>query len=262
MLTSHANILVPPECGFIQWLAADYKDWSNELADSFIIDLLRTKKFETWGLTASDLQRQFRQDKPRSYAQACQSVILAYASHQNKCLKAWGDKNNYYVDHLRVIINLFPEARYIHIVRDGRDVLCSYRSTMAIDSRSPYKPKLPLNSHDVAVQWSNNVRKAMELLPKSSTTTIRYEDLVRRPKTELGKVCHSLKLKFEEEMLDFHRINKTHELEPQSTLDWKRKTLTPIDSESVGRYGSELEPSEREIFEQVAARELRAFGYI
>ena len=59
ILTSHSEILIPPECGFMIWLQEKYKGWC--LADvkkpgkieEFVNDLFECKKFETWKLEKS-----------------------------------------------------------------------------------------------------------------------------------------------------------------------------------------------------------------
>jgi hypothetical protein len=50
-------------------------------------------------------------------------------------------------------------------------------------------------------------------------------------------------------------------LEPELTLDWKKRTLEPISAETVGRYQTLLTPEEKRHFSDVANQALIRFGY-
>ncbi|MEW6512980.1 MAG: sulfotransferase [Pseudomonadota bacterium] len=270
ILTSHTEVLIPPECGFIIWLQNKYADWhradNNDPAklSQFVEDLFSSKKFETWLLDKQAVENQITSRQPESYAELCGAVYGAFGQRIGKQFTVWGDKNNFHINHLTDLLALYSKARFLHIVRDGRDVACSYREVMALKSISPYAPKLNTAASDIALEWSNNVMKVdsfISLMPGDQVMTIRYEDLVLKSSETCQLICKWLGLSFEEEMLNFYQQNKDNQLEPDLTIDWKKRTLQPISGDTIGRYRNILNKEERIQFESVAAQALKKFCY-
>jgi hypothetical protein len=63
-------------------------------------------------------------------------------------------------------------------------------------------------------------------------------------------------------MLLFYKGNRARNLEPRITLDWKKRTLGPISSNTVGRYKKLLNDEEISRFNDIAAIALRKFDYL
>lgn len=271
IMTSHSQILVPPECGFIIWLHTKYGNWhradnkDGSKLTSFLYDLFESKKFDTWMLDKKIIEHQIVASQPESYAELCAIVYDAFGMSIRKDFAIWGDKNNFHLNHLDALLSLYKKARFLHIVRDGRDVACSYREVMSSKSRSPYAPKLETNITNIALEWSNNVMKVdsfMTLMPQEAGMTIRYEDLVLNSQSIITTICEWLGIQFEADMLNFYQQNKSKKLEPELTMDWKKRTLLPISDETVGRYTSSLTNEEQDEFLAAAARSLHRFSYV
>lgn len=254
------------------WLKQAYGNWS--LADSsdpvktnaFLKDLLKSKKFETWGLEQSLIARDIGESQPQDYSQLCSVVYLSYARHVigKNSVCVWGDKNNYYVQHLKDLHELYPNARYLHIVRDGRDVACSYREVMSAGNTGPYAPKLPTQIEKIAREWAANVVRVKgfcESRAGSRSYFLQYEKLVEMPEQEITRLLGWLGLSFEAEMLSFYQSNLLLSLEPAQMLGWKQRTLEPISERTVGRYLDILSEDELARFEGVAGSVLDDLGY-
>lgn len=270
ILTSHPEILIPPECGFVIWLKEKYADWSlcknnnDYMVSMFLDDLFSCKKFDTWLLDRAYINSQIVAKQPTDFADLCSIVYEAYGLSVGREFTVWGDKNNFYINHINEILALYRDARFLHIVRDGRDVACSCREVMAGKSNSPYRPKLHTDISDLALEWSTNVMKVdlvMKSLPSAQTMTIKYEDLVVDPQGILQRVCKWLDLKFEPLILSFYIKNKESNLEPELTMDWKKRTVQPISDQTIGRYKYELNRDEILEFESIASKALKSFSY-
>nr|BFD66486.1 sulfotransferase [Bdellovibrio sp. HAGR004] len=269
LLTSHRDVVVPPEAGFLVWLSNKYGDWnsfdsnSSSAVLSYVNDLFGTKKFETWGLNKSDVITQIAKNKPSSYSELSSCIYHSYAKKIAKEVLYWGDKNNFYLNHIEELNRLYPGAKYIHIVRDGRDVACSYLDMGRRTYKSQYAPQLPQKIEEIASQWRNNVLKIERDLKKCSSVflTIRYEDLVNKTDEELHNICDFLGIEFQNEMASFYLANRSQKLEPVETLEWKQKTLMPIERSSVGRYLDILSKEDVLRFEEVARDALDIFQY-
>ena len=120
-------------------------------------------------------------------------------------------------------------AYYIYIVRDGRDVACSYKALNNKKMLYKYAPKLDDDVNKIAQAWSNNNNKVHEFLSTISEerfVKIRYEDLLRKPEQTLNLVLDVLDLKLEKAQLNyFDRPKET--IEPDVFFNWKEK-LVPI----------------------------------
>lgn len=271
MLTCHPEICIPPECGFIQWWYEKYQNWSEQnsmnksLVKNYINDLKKSKKIETWNLNYIDLEKLIYTHRPGSYSELCYLVYIQYMYNLNKDAKIVGDKNNYYINHLDLLDSIFPNANYILIVRDGRDVACSYRSVNQIQTQSLYKPKLPHFIDDIAIEWNNNNQNIINFfnkINKKRWSIIKYEDLLTKPQKYLEKICNFLEISFHGEMLNFYDINGKLNLEPTKTLGWKLKTLKPLDVNNIGKYRCELKDGEISRFEKISSKSMSYFGYI
>lgn len=271
ILTSHSQIIIPPECGFIVWLWQKYHDWTasnahdDRLIEQFLADLYVCKKFDTWALDKQELNSLIRNRQPTDYATLCALIYEAYANSRSRSAVLWGDKNNFHVNHLPTLNEIYPEARFLHIVRDGRDVVCSYREVMKQNSTSPYAPQFRTDIESIAGEWSSNVcnvENYLSGLDGSRKRTLRYEDLVRQPESAIAGICAWVGLDYEQQMLEFHDRNIRDQLEPTLTMDWKQRTIEPVSAKTVGRFRTLLTADELERFNRVAGNALCRFGYM
>ncbi|MEE8526521.1 MAG: sulfotransferase, partial [Thermoanaerobaculia bacterium] len=199
MLTCHREIVAPPECGFAVWFYDKYRDWSRfraaALTAAFIDDLLGAKKFDTWGVSKGQLTECFADRPPESYAEAASRVYECYGRCRGRDFSRWGDKNNFHVDHVDTLDALFPEAFFVHIVRDGRNVACSYKQLHAEAIASRYAPRLPWKIADVAGEWRANNDKidaALKALGRGRSHRLRFEDLISDTEAVLRALCDAL----------------------------------------------------------------------
>lgn len=270
MLTCHRRIVIPPECGFAVWYRERYEGWPDlcrrepDLLARFADDVLAARKFETWGLSREVLLASLAPRRPASYPEAVEAVYLLYAARVKPAAARWGDKNNFHIDHIPEIDRMFPEARFLHIVRDGRSVACSYRALHGRHLDSRYAPKLPREVDVIAHEWGCNVekvRRAFASLAPGRTMEIRFEDLVTDPEGRLRDVCDYLGEDFDPEMLRYYELNRSRVLEPREFWSWKEKNLSPPMPEEVDRYRRDLSESEIARFNSIAGQTLARYGY-
>lgn len=269
MVGSHPAISIPPECGFAVWWRPKYRGWSatdatGRGAEEFVTDLSVSKKIETWGLDFNEILLEIRDRRPEDYASLVSLIYENYARKHSPGSRRWGDKNNFYVRHVAEIREIFGDAQFLHIVRDGRDVACSYRELASRESDSRYYPDLPFDLAEIAAEWTSNiasVEESFRSLPEDSRKTIRYEDLVRSPEIVLRDVCEFLQEAFDPGMLDYHVANRSGAREPFEFLEWKSRTLESPDVSRIGRYLASLRTDEVDLFDTLASATLQQFGY-
>ncbi len=263
MLNQHTEIVVPPESGFSVWLAdrfagADFA--SGAVRAGFVDEVFRARKFETWGLDPSELRDFLDQQSPRSYRDAVLAVYLFYALKNGRHPRLIGDKNNFYIKYLDQIESLFERPRYVFIVRDGRDVACSYKALRALDSASAYSPRLSSDAREIAREWAANNAAVIARLERSPERSLllKYEDLIVQPEAEMRRACAFFETAYQPEMLTYYQRND----EPRDFLAWKEKVVQPPDPANQGMYKTLLTPDEIAAFEQTARETLVYFGYL
>jgi len=240
MLNTHSQITVPPESGFALWFAKKYEsiqDYKENTYKEYLEDLFSAKKFETWKLNKQEVLEIFMKQKPTTYSNLTKLVYEAYSKKQNKRSKIFGDKNNYYIDHVEDLAKVFPEAKFLFLIRDGRDVAVSYKQINETSINSLYKPKLEQNITKIAKEWTKNAFTLKKFVTNDRVPAmfIRYEDLLTNTEKTMKKVLSFLGLNYESLILKFYMYND----EPKEFLQWKRKTISKLDTKNFNRYKSD-----------------------
>ena len=115
MLDSHPELAIPPESHFLAALLRE------PLTPSEFLSFLEThERFIAWDLPIEDVRQAFLDDGVSDKASAVRALYASYARRQGK--PRWGDKTPGYVRRIRELSELLPEAKFIHLIRDGRDV--------------------------------------------------------------------------------------------------------------------------------------------
>lgn len=125
-------------------------------------------------------------------------LISPFAAQSGKSRLA--EKTPAHVFHMRFITEVFPRAQFIHMIRDGRDVVKSLKNMDWANDSVRFNTSL----------WMHSVqsgRKMAESLPENQYCEVRYEELTERPKESLEKLCHHLGLEFSNQMLDYHQAS-------------------------------------------------------
>lgn len=106
----------------------------------------------------------------------------------------FAEQTPWYGQNIKLLNKLFPRAKFIHMVRDGRDVAISF-------TRTPWWHKDANLNLERWTKEVNRIERSGTFLSNGRMTTIRYEDLVLNPEEETKSVCNFLGIQFEETML-------------------------------------------------------------
>jgi hypothetical protein len=137
-----------------------------------------------------------RDADPTTVADAVRIVFGVFATGEGKLL--YGDKTPGYIVQLPALASMFPEARFVHLIRDGRDVALSYIE----------RPWGPSTVGEAALYWRSRVgrgRAAGLALGPERYFEASYEGLVDDPEAEVRKICDFLDLEFVPEMLQYQK---------------------------------------------------------
>ena len=154
----------------------------------------------------------------------------------------WGDKTPSYTRHIAQIAGCFPEARFIHIVRDVRDYCLSVNKAWG------------KNVFRAAQRWSDDVRRARSdgdaLGPRY--LEIRYEDLLANPPAVMERVCRFTGIEFDPAMLS---------LSKPSEVVGDAGGLREVKRDNAGKYRTLMKPATCRRIEAIAGEVLRDAGY-
>jgi len=127
MLDAHPRLAIPPETGFLSHLVRVPWLWPGRLGRRMLLTTItRAPAWPDFHLEAGALAEALDAVRPFTLAGGLRAFYGLYAARFNKSL--WGDKTPTYGRHARAISRLLPEVRFIHLIRDGRDVALSLRT--------------------------------------------------------------------------------------------------------------------------------------
>jgi Sulfotransferase family len=248
MLDRNPELAIPTESYFLPQLWDRHGERPNR--EAFLDDLERLPRLEDWGVTRADVAERLP-DHP-SFAQAVQAIYRAYADTQGK--SRFGDKTPSYLRELDLLERAFPDARYVHLIRDGRDVALSF---LALGRRASFNWARPRGVGSIAVQWKREVADARRFGGREAVgryAELRYEGLVADPESALREVCGVLELDFDPAMLEYHRA-------PDAGILQDHPRLAEPPAWPDRDWRDRMSPRQVELFETIAGDLLTDLGY-
>ena len=246
IVNAHPEVSVPPESRFITEL------WSGEdevEVEDFLHRLAGHDRFRLWDLPITAVRAELGDERRAAYRKLAQAPHRAYARAHGK--KRWGDKTPRYIEHIPFLLQLFPDARFVHLIRDGRNVALSYADV-------PFGPKTVARA---AALWAKRVSAGIASgrpLREGRYIELRYEDLVEDPESETKTLCRFLDLPFEASMLDHTEGARSAAL-PTAAMYNPHLSVKP--TPGVRSWQQAMSAREVEIFEAVAGEVLSELGY-
>ena len=262
-LDAHPLLAIPAETGFGALVAslADRRPGRAELLEKLVA-------WPTWpdlGVARDELAEAFSGVEQWNVGNGLRAYYRAYAARHGK--PRWGDKTPTHAAHLPSIARTLPEAHFIHLIRDGRDVAASLRG-------------LPFAPGDggvaaIAATWRDTVDRTRRLGARvPHYREVRYERLVAEPEAVLRELCDYLELEFDVAMLCAHE-RATERLREMSSITVERSgairlpggarieshTREPPDASRAGRWRETLTEHDVAVFESLAGGALAAEGY-
>jgi Sulfotransferase family len=263
MLDAHPELAIPPETHFIPKVI-EACDERGDPHDRVLELLTSHRRWPDYRLDADELRERLARIQPLSAGDALRAFYHLYAEKQGK--PRWGDKSPSYVRRMRRVASALPEAHFVHLVRDGRDVALSQ---VEVDFG-------PDEVTAAAEDWVEGIAKARRQARRlRAYLELRYEDLVADPETVLRRVSEFIDLRWEPAMLEYHAgasdrmAEVTRDLERRggpaipAAVRASRHTRVaePPQSDRAGRWRTDMSEPDREAFEAIAGDLLSELGY-
>ena len=263
MLDAHPDLAIPGETHWVPKMIRKLEKrpmGADELAE-FVIE---SKRWPDFHLDPDALRNRYAGLPKVTAADAIRSFYALYSEREGK--SRYGDKTPGYVKEMLRIQRVLPEARFIHIIRDGRDVSLSHL-------RMNWGPETYAQSAEL---WVERITKARKQAPKvKHYTEVKFEDLVRDTEGTLRRVCDFIDLEFDPAMLDYHERaeerlkEKARDLprrnRPTQTaaarMDSHRLAKEPPREDRLEMWRQKITPDEIAEYEEIAGPLLRELGY-
>ena len=252
LLGAHPDLVIAPETHYFTrcWTGEAIRGWAD--VERMLDRLDQQPGVRDMALSDEEwatIRERLRTLEAPTHADILGMLLHTYAAQTDA--SAWGEKTP---DHLRLVPEMarqFPEAVFVAIIRDPRDVCLSLRSMPWSRSTLP----------EQAWTW----RTYAALVDRYRTDydgrffDLRYEDLIADPKSVLRDVCAFLEMPFHESMLR----SREQEAQPfdAEREPWKQNSGRRIDASNREKWRTRMPEAERVLVEWIAGRRLSAYGY-
>ena len=201
---SHPNIGIPFESHlynyFYPWLKY-YGDLElKKNRNRLINDILQTDVMTYWD-PKPDYDEIINMLEKNNFHGIVDAVMKAWLKKCGK--KRWGEKTPRHMYFWKEILEGFPDAKFLSIVRDGRDSSLSWR-------QARFGPK---HIYPLAKRWKhflNEFSEFKKVVKKENLYELRYEDLLENPEKITREISDFLGEDYSEEMLSFHKTTTAY----------------------------------------------------
>jgi hypothetical protein len=256
ILVSHPKISIPPESYVLKTVIWKFQTYTflpwNDIIKIVIGEFESSNDFFAWDIKMYPVYENLKKlrRKERTLAKIIDEIYCHYGRNKFPDFEIWGDKTPINTLHLDSIYPIFKNANYIHLIRDGRDVVSSLLKMGRFKT-----------VEEAALRWKKSIKYARRFGKQKMKNyiEIRYEDLVSNPKFEVEKICNFLNINFDENMLN-HK--ERAELKDVKTHKHYSNVKKPINTRSIGKYKRNLSELQKNKVEKIIQDDLIKLNYI
>lgn len=256
IVSSHSDIASPSPFSMVDALADRYFQYmtmnDGKYFDQLIEDsiMLTQLHLNPWSVRFDIAQVKDRLTSD-SFWGVFKALNLLYTESENK--QHWFSKEPSLFKHTYELAYHFPEAKFVYLVRDPRDVVSSIVRGGVHEQ----------NVYNAAIKWRDEQKIMLNafLDPelKDRFFMLTYEDLLQDPETLIKRLMAFLQIKFEEKQLSFYTDKNVLEHSQKSEF-WKNLSQ-PINQENSGKYKKVLSNKQVNLIESVCWSEMKVLGY-
>lgn len=246
IVDTHPDIAIPRESHFItQFADRPFARAGAFDPEGFLAALAKHERFVRWEIPIEDVRAAFDDDPPAAYPDAIRRLFATFAAHRGK--PRYGDKTPRYVTEIPTLAAMFGEARFIHVIRDGRDTALSLLE-MPLGVRT---------TDQGALYWAERVRAGREAgraLGPDRYLEYRNEDLIDDPEVVVRRICDFVDLPFDPAMLRYYE--RVGPIEQEHA-----RHLAKPPTKGLRDWRTDMSPTDARVFELLVGDLLAELGY-
>jgi len=257
ILNNHPEIVIPPETfgfrnGYFKFKCFQFRTW-GALSESVLKSYENGNEFFLWDLDLTPAYEKSKTlpDSNKTFANLIHLVFQTYINKEKSTATIWGDKTPLNTYYLEWVFKTFPQAKFINMVRDGRDVVSSL-----------VKANLTNVQHG-CLRWNlavENARTFKSNVSPDQYIDVKYEDLVSSSVDTVKSICDFLNVSFNENLLE--NDDKTASMKDVEFYSHFNNLLNPINRQSIGKWEKNLSKEEQVIVSNQLSNNLKHLGYL
>lgn len=252
VLNSHPDVAIAPETHFMRlfWSRrSEYGPLDVDARFSSLLDDIVARPVFAEMAVPEEVFRSQAWEGERTYGELFGLLLRLFGERASASVV--GEKTPTHLLHMSTLASFFPKASFIHMVRDPRAVVASWRNV-------PWSTGTLQGDAEVwrHYAWIGHREAKKGRLP---LLEVRYEDLVADPAPVLERVCRFLDVSFDARMLA-HATGR-HEYLNVSREPWKSGSVRPIDPTLAARWEKDLTPEDVRTIEAVAGSVMQSYRY-
>ena len=257
MLVASEQIAIPAETQILHKLAVKFKAYRGlgwaDLSRLMVAEFESHPVFYMWETNLAPAYQKIvgLPVEERSLARIIDEVYMTYAAEKFPKAKIWGDQSPIHTFHLSYIDKIFPDAKFIHLVRDGRDVISSMVKRQGDDYL-----------HEAVYRWKTSIKRTnafQKRIGADQYIEVRYEDLVQNSETTLKNISRFIPIEYTSRMLDYWKLPTTLEHKYNS---YHQNLGKPVFASSVGKWRERLTQEQQNYVMENISAELKHKGYL
>jgi hypothetical protein len=247
IFNSHPYLAIPDETGIFDWLynrpfykkLFPLKASKNQVLVKSLGEAV-TKQFDA--LPAS------KRKSPRAIIDF---LLQSYAQREQKSY--WGEKTPLNIHYLATILDIYPSATIVYMIRDPRAVASSFKRY--VDYKRGKEDFWITRDVNKAIKlWKASVEQAMHF--KDQITFVKYEDFVMNPESTIHRLCEKMGLTYYQKMFEFYKSSS-----PDNYEVWHQETTKPVNQSNIDKWQAELSEQEIKAIESALGVYMEKFDY-
>ncbi|WP_263810896.1 MULTISPECIES: sulfotransferase family protein [Salinibacter] len=252
LLDAHPDLVIAPETHYFArcWSGGEIDGWAD--VERMLARLNQQPGVHDMALADDEwaaIRSRLRALEAPTHGDILRALIETYTARSEA--PAWGEKTPDHLRHVPEMARQFPNAVFLAIIRDPRDVVLSLRN-LPWSRRTAPEQAWTWRTYAALVDRYRTHRKGRFF-------ALRYEDLIVHPEACLRDVCAFLETPFHEAMLQPRQQEDQH-FDPDRE-PWKQKSAREIDASNREKWRAQMPEAERVVVEVIAGRWLSAYDY-
>ena len=258
LFDAHPDVCIPLESRFVQYLYYRYNsvtNWNIELVEQLLEEI--AKGFEPLDIDKENVFSFVESYQGNlDFGIVCKILYLSIHSEYKKSEILYiGDKNPRYSFFIPQLLEIFSDARFIHLVRDYRDHLVSVKRSFKKIKDSAYTPFIIARW----IYYNKQLEKQKKKFP-DKFYTLRFEDLIATPESSLKDLCKFLDLGYNPKMLEYSSGLKGY-YKDDNFNDLHKSLQHPFNISKIGESSKQLTKVQLFFAEALAGKFGAKYGY-